>query len=138
MKATTPAVSPPSLGKTLCRYSALFFAPDPCRLLIIAYSIGLANAGSAREDLAEHLLPIVSDTSLSMDLSAVAALALGLIFVGSYENDVPSTIIQTMMERDDSQLNDPWSRYLSLGLALLYLGTLCQHIERTKMLGFMR
>lgn len=98
------------------------------KLLIIVYSIGLANAGSAREDLAEHLLPIVSDTSLSMDLSAVAALALGLIFVGSYENDVPSTIIQTMMERDDSQLNDPWSRYLSLGLALLYLGTLCQHV----------
>jgi 26S proteasome regulatory subunit N1 len=98
------------------------------KLLTLVYSIGLANAGSAREDLAEHLLPIVSDTSLSMDLSAVAALALGLIFVGSYENDVPSTIIQTMMERDDSQLNDPWSRYLSLGLALLYLGMLCQHV----------
>lgn len=57
-----------------------------------------------------------------MELSAVTALALGLIFVGSYENDVPSTIIQTMMERDDVHLNDPWSRYLSLGLALLYLG----------------
>lgn len=109
-------------------YSAFFFELFNGKWLTIVYSIGLANAGSAREDLAEHLLPIVSDTSLSMDLSAVAALALGLIFVGSYENDVPSTIIQTMMERDDSQLNDPWSRYLSLGLALLYLGTLCQHV----------
>ncbi|KAM3581505.1 proteasome regulatory particle base subunit [Umbelopsis sp. WA50703] len=92
-----------------------------CRVTSI-FGIGLANAGSAREDLAELLLPIVSDSTLSMELSAVAALALGLIFVGSYENDVPSTIIQTMMERDDVHLNDPWSRYLSLGLALLYLG----------------
>lgn len=89
---------------------------------VISHSIGLANAGSAREDLAELLLPIVSDSSLSMELSAVTALALGLIFVGHYENDVPSTIIQTMMEREDVHLNDPWSRYLSLGLALLYLG----------------
>jgi len=33
-------------------------------------------------------------------------------------------VLQTMMEREESELNDKWGRFLALGLALLYLGTL--------------
>src|SRR6266536_2166692 len=42
--------------------------------------LGLAYAGSNREQLLELLLPIVGDTSLDMQISAMAALSLGMIF----------------------------------------------------------
>ncbi|KAI9261388.1 armadillo-type protein [Phascolomyces articulosus] len=86
------------------------------------FGLGLAYAGSAREEISELLLPIVSDTALSMELSSLAALALGMVFVGTCDGDITSTILQTMMEREDSYLKDTWSRFMALGLGLLYLG----------------
>lgn len=68
------------------------------------------------------LLPIVADDSLSMEIISLAALSLGFIFVGSGNGEVASTILQVMMERDDKALDEKWGRFLSLGLALLYLG----------------
>ncbi|ORY08133.1 26S proteasome regulatory complex, non-ATPase subcomplex, Rpn1 subunit [Basidiobolus meristosporus CBS 931.73] len=83
--------------------------------------LGLAYAGSNREDLSELLSPIISDTSVSMEIAGLAALSLGLIFVGSCDGDITSTILQTMMERDDLQLKETNSRFMGLGLGLLYL-----------------
>ncbi|KAF2834423.1 26S proteasome non-ATPase-like protein regulatory subunit 2 [Patellaria atrata CBS 101060] len=85
--------------------------------------LGLAHAGSNREDLLEYLLPIVSDTSLDMQLSAMASLSLGLIFVGSAQSDVSEAIIQTFLDEDRmKQLKSKWTRFMALGLALLYFG----------------
>ncbi|KAG1225887.1 hypothetical protein G6F68_019836 [Rhizopus microsporus] len=84
--------------------------------LIIHYSLGLAYAGSSRTEIADLLLPIVSDTSLSMELSSMAALSLGIAFVGSCDGDITSTILQTMMEREDQYLKESWSRFMALGL----------------------
>lgn len=84
--------------------------------------LGLAYAGSHREDLMALLLPVVADDSLSMEVISLAALSLGFIFVGSGNGEVASTILQVMMERDDKELDEKWGRFLSLGLALLYLG----------------
>lgn len=82
----------------------------------------MAYAGSAREEISELLLPIVSDTSLSMELSSMAALALGMTFVGTCEGEITSTILQTMMEREDNYLKESWGRFMALGLGLLFLG----------------
>ncbi|KAI5197748.1 26S proteasome regulatory complex, non-ATPase subcomplex, Rpn1 subunit [Aureobasidium subglaciale] len=85
--------------------------------------LGLAYAGSNREDLLELLLPFVTDTSLDMQLSAMAALSLGLVFVGSAQSDVSEAIIQTFLDDDrNKQLKDKWTRFMALGLALLYFG----------------
>lgn len=85
--------------------------------------LGLAYAGSNREDVLELLLPFVTDTSLDMQLSAMAALALGLVFVGSAQSDVSEAIIQTFLDDDrNKQLKDKWTRFMALGLALLYFG----------------
>lgn len=85
--------------------------------------LGLAYAGSNKEELLEYLLPIVSDTSLDMQLSAMAALSLGLIFVGSANSDVTEAIIQTFLDEDRTkQLKDKWTRFMALGLALLFFG----------------
>ena len=85
--------------------------------------LGLSCAGTNKEDLLELLLPIVEDTSLDMQLSAMAALSLGLIFVGSSNDRVSEAIITTLLDEDrQKQLKDKWTRFMSLGLALLFFG----------------
>lgn len=86
--------------------------------------LGLTYAGSNKEELlAEKLLPIIGDTSLDMQISAMAALACGLIFVGSAHSEVTEAIITTLMDDDrQSQLKDKWTRFMALGLGLLYFG----------------
>ncbi|KAI9772482.1 MAG: proteasome regulatory particle base subunit [Geoglossum simile] len=85
--------------------------------------LGLSYAGSNKDELLELLLPIVTDTSLDMQISAIAALSLGLIFVGSSNGDVNEAIVQTLMDPErESQLKDKWTRFMALGLALLFFG----------------
>ncbi|CAN9201903.1 unnamed protein product [Alternaria alternata] len=85
--------------------------------------LGLAYAGSNKEDLLDILLPIVSDTSLDMQLSAMAALSLGMIFVGSANGDVTDALMNTLLDEDRTkQLKDKWTRFMALGLALLFFG----------------
>lgn len=85
--------------------------------------LGLAYAGSNKEDLLDILLPIVSDSGLEMQLSAIAALSLGMIFVGTANSDVSEAIIQTLMDDDrQKQLKDKWTRFMTLGLGMLFFG----------------
>ncbi|ORY54156.1 armadillo-type protein [Leucosporidium creatinivorum] len=93
----------------------------PLRVAAII-GIGIAYAGTHREDIREILLPAIGDTSVSMEVASMTALALGFIFVGSCDGEVTMTILQTMMEREEAELNSKWGRFLSLGLALLFLG----------------
>lgn len=55
--------------------------------------LSLAYAGSARADLLEAISPIILDTSNTTELQAVAALSIGLIFVGSCDEDAAQSII---------------------------------------------
>lgn len=96
--------------------------PDPMYQASALLGIGIAYAGSRRTDLIDRLAPIVSDPKVSMHISSLAALALGHIFVGSADGDIASTILQTLLERDQSQLSDKWTRFTALGLGLLFLG----------------
>jgi 26S proteasome regulatory subunit N1 len=85
--------------------------------------LGLAYAGSDKEELLELLLPLVGDTSLDMQISAMAALSLGIIFVGSSNSDVSSAIVDTFLNDDRKhQLKDKWTRFMALGLGLLFFG----------------
>lgn len=85
--------------------------------------LGLAYAGSCREELLELLLPIIEDTSIDMQVSAIAALALGMIFVGSSNHQVSESIATTLLDEErQRQMKDKWTRFMALGLALLYLG----------------
>jgi 26S proteasome regulatory subunit N1 len=84
--------------------------------------LGFAYAGSCREDLLAMLLPFVADDSVSMEIASLAALSLGFVFVGSGNGEVAGTILQTLMEREQKFLDEKWTRFMILGLALLYLG----------------
>ncbi|PKI82848.1 proteasome regulatory particle base subunit [Malassezia vespertilionis] len=84
--------------------------------------LGLAYAGSCREDLAALLIPMVQDETLSMEVVSLATLSLGFIFVGTAHGEIVPSILQAMMEREASGLEQKWTRFMALGLALLFVG----------------
>ena len=87
--------------------------------------LGIAYAGAAREEVMDLLLPVVESSeggATGMLEVSLAALALGMIYVGKCDETVGSTIVQRMMEASDEELNHSHARFLCLGLGLLFLG----------------
>jgi 26S proteasome regulatory subunit N1 len=97
-------------------------APKEILRVAAIMGLGIAYSGSSREEVLDLLLPLVSDTTITMELSCLAALSLGLVFASSCHGDITSTILQTFMERDDSQLKDAYATMMAVGLGLLFLG----------------
>lgn len=111
--------------------------------------MGLAYAGTADESAGEYLSPFVADDtssanmevrccvlplhnrsgahgscqshSLLLQLVAVAGLALGLVYVGTADEDVAATLVDRLMEATDAELNQAIARQLCLGLGLVFL-----------------
>lgn len=84
--------------------------------------LSFTYAATARADLLDLITPIILDEDNSTRLQAMGALSLGLIFVGTCDDDVAQSILQILMEKDEEQLNDPFTRIFALGLGLLFLG----------------
>jgi 26S proteasome regulatory subunit N1 len=85
--------------------------------------LGIAYCSSQRVEVQEMLLPIVSQVEDSNFTEVcLAALSLGLVFSGSCDDEVGGTIVQRLMEASDDELNLSISRFLCLGLGLLFLG----------------
>nr|MBE5726993.1 regulatory particle non-ATPase 1 [Cucujiformia] len=84
--------------------------------------LGLAYVGSNREAVLSLLIPVLSDSKSSMEVIGMAALACGMISVGSANHQVTSSIIQTLMEKSEAELKDTYARFLPLGLGLCMLG----------------
>lgn len=82
----------------------------------------MAYAGAQREDLLETLAPLLADEVSTQEVASMTALALGFIFVGSANGEVAELILTAMAERTDDQLSEKWSRFMALGLGLLYIG----------------
>lgn len=124
-------MSPPSSGELL--FSPTFYPIADSR----SPRIGIAYAGTQREDIRELLIAAISDTAVSMEIASMSALALGFIFVGSCDGEVTMAILQTMMEREEVELKEKWGRFLSLGLALLYLGASASFASKDHILTFL-
>src|SRR5579859_4818254 len=87
--------------------------------------LGIAYTASNRDDLKELFLPVVSDTSIDLQVSGIASIALGQIFIGQgaqADNEIASTMLQTLMDLEPEQLKSPWIKFYGLGLALLFFG----------------
>lgn len=108
-------------------------AKDPIEKVGAIIGLGLAYAGSAREDLKELLLEYINNVDIDQDISAFAALSLGLIFVGKCDVDVGNCIVMTLCERPKERLSEVNARYFSVGLGLLFLAQQenCQTILET-------
>eukprot|EP00268_Persea_americana_P057674 TRINITY_DN691_c0_g1_i1.p1 TRINITY_DN691_c0_g1~~TRINITY_DN691_c0_g1_i1.p1 ORF type:complete len:893 (-),score=184.61 TRINITY_DN691_c0_g1_i1:411-3089(-) len=84
--------------------------------------LGLAHAGSQNEQIRSLLSPILGDSKAPLDVVAFTAISLGLVFVGSCNEEVAQSIIFSLMDRSDTELGESLTRFLPLGLGLLYLG----------------
>ncbi|CDI98389.1 26s proteasome regulatory particle subunit [Echinococcus multilocularis] len=85
--------------------------------------LGVAYAGSNKMEAINHLVPAILDSSSGrLQHACLASLSAGMIAVGSMNEDVTSTIIQTMLERPAAHWNNTFSKFMALGLALTCLG----------------
>lgn len=93
--------------------------------------IAVSSAGAHRQDVADKLTPHVADETNTMQVAAMAAITLGFTFVGSGDGEIASAILQSLMEREESQLDSEWAIFMSLALGLIFLGTspsLLEHV----------
>ncbi|XP_078438316.1 26S proteasome non-ATPase regulatory subunit 2 homolog A-like [Wolffia australiana] len=95
---------------------------DPTTRIGAIMGLGIAYAGSRKEELKSTLCAVINDTSTPLDVLVFSALTLGLVYVGSCCEEVAQFIIFAIMERSETDLNDPLIRFLHLALGLLYLG----------------
>ncbi|CAL5330425.1 unnamed protein product [Camellia sinensis] len=84
--------------------------------------LGLAYAGAQNEQIRSKLTPILGDNKVPLDVIAFTAISLALVYVGSCNEEVALAIIFALMDRSESELGEPLTRLLPLGLGLLYLG----------------
>lgn len=117
------------------------YVENPSRDLRIGaiLGLGIAYAGTRSENVKELLLPIAADSDQPIDVVSFASLALGLIFVGTCNEDISSTIVSVLLERNDEKtLANPLIRFLCLALGLLFLNKQEQAeavVETTKTLN---
>uniref|UniRef100_A0A0E0QPU6 26S proteasome non-ATPase regulatory subunit 2 homolog n=1 Tax=Oryza rufipogon TaxID=4529 RepID=A0A0E0QPU6_ORYRU len=84
--------------------------------------LGIAYAGSQKEEVRENLTAFLSDSQVPLEVLVFAAISLGLVFVGSCNEEIAQTIICVLMERSEPELAEPIIRLLPVALGLLYLG----------------
>lgn len=84
--------------------------------------LGIAYAGKNRQDVISLISNILSDSSTNMEVTGVAALALGLIALGTANGEVTSTLMQTLLERSEQELKETFSKFLALAIGLIYMG----------------
>lgn len=89
--------------------------------------LGIAYAGSAREEVMELLESVMesaeSGATAMLEVS-LAGLALGMIYVGKCDEGAASAIVQSIMEASDEDLDHSHTKFLCLGLGLLFLGSM--------------
>ncbi|XP_047474955.1 26S proteasome non-ATPase regulatory subunit 2-like [Penaeus chinensis] len=86
--------------------------------------LGLAYSGSNREAVLNVLTPVLSDEKSSLEVVGITALACGMIAVGTTNQLVVEALVTTLLAKSETELKDTYARFISLGLALAYLG--CQ------------
>ncbi|GKU96357.1 hypothetical protein SLEP1_g9598 [Rubroshorea leprosula] len=95
---------------------------DPSIRIGAIMGLGISYAGSQNEQIRSILTSILNDAKAPLDVIAFTAISLGLVNVGSCNEDVAQAIIFALMDRSESELGEPLTQLLPLALGLLYLG----------------
>ncbi|KAH7576981.1 hypothetical protein ACOSP7_002314 [Xanthoceras sorbifolium] len=95
---------------------------DPSVRIGAIMGLGIAYAGAQNDQIRYKLTAILNDAKAPLDVTAFTAISLGLIYVGSCNEEVAQAIIFALMDRSESELGEPLTRLLPLALGLLYLG----------------
>jgi len=96
-------------------------SPSPIMRAAAIVALGIAYAGAAREDVLETLAPVVAGAEAMNEVS-FAALSLGQIFIGTCDSEVASLLIQKFIEASEANLDTPETKFLALGLSLVFFG----------------
>jgi 26S proteasome regulatory subunit N1 len=75
-----------------------------------------------KPQLKMHLSAVLGDSQSPLEVLVFSAIALGLVFVGSCNEEIAQSIIFALMERSEAELAEPIIRLLPVALGLLYLG----------------
>jgi len=67
------------------------------------------------------LAPILNDAKAPLDVIAFTAISLGLVYVGSCNEEVAQAIIFALMDRSESELGEPLTRLCLLALVFYTL-----------------
>ncbi|XP_069695760.1 26S proteasome non-ATPase regulatory subunit 2-like isoform X2 [Periplaneta americana] len=84
--------------------------------------LGLAYAGSYRDDILGLLLPALTDPKSTPEVIGLTAAACGLVAVATCDYDVTSSILQVLFDANEADLGNTHFRFLPLALGLCYLG----------------
>lgn len=87
--------------------------------------LGIAYAGSNRSIVIDSLKTVFNSdkkTAPNSEILGIAALSLGLIGVGSCNAEITEILLHTILGRNELELKDTYTKFLILGLGLLYLG----------------
>jgi 26S proteasome regulatory subunit N1 len=95
---------------------------DPQTRIGAMLGLGIAYAGRAKAEVAELLLPVVTDPEVSMEVASIAALSLGLVYAGTADGDAIEAMLQAAMLRGEAELASAAGRLSCLALGLLFLG----------------
>ena len=99
--------------------------PENAEVLRISaiFGLGLAYAGTQSPDVTELLLPVLEESSANMSVVSFAALSLGLIHVGTANDEIGAKLIENpFFERSETDLSSSMGSLLALGMGLLFLG----------------
>jgi len=64
----------------------------------------------------------INDEDCPFDIACIAALGLGHTFVGSGNPEIAEAIVLHLLDRPHEELSSPWTKFMCLGLGLLFLG----------------
>uniref|UniRef100_A0A453NAZ2 RPN1 N-terminal domain-containing protein n=1 Tax=Aegilops tauschii subsp. strangulata TaxID=200361 RepID=A0A453NAZ2_AEGTS len=78
--------------------------------------LGIAYAGSQKDELRVQLSAILGDPQATLEVLVFTAVALGLVFVGSCNEEIAQSIIFFLMERSEAELAEPIIRLLPVAL----------------------
>ena len=88
--------------------------------------LGLAYAGSNDESIKEVLSESLEDFSFGFDVSAFTALAYGLIYLGSGDEEIIGSLFYVLCERNEggkkNLMESPFTLLYVLGIGLVLLG----------------
>lgn len=87
--------------------------------------LGIAYAGTQKAEIKEFLLPVLMDGEASADTASLAALSLGLTFIGTADEDLSLALLQVMSDRNETgdAMKEPLVQILvPLAFGFLFLG----------------
>ncbi|KAL6938291.1 hypothetical protein ACO0OL_000831 [Hanseniaspora opuntiae] len=84
--------------------------------------LALAFSGSRNEKVLSYLMDRITEEDSSFEVACAAALGLGHAYVGSGNPEIAEAIVLYLLDRPHEELSSPWTKFMCLGLGLLFLG----------------